>query len=89
MGCNFMWYDAEQTLCGKGLFFDTAFVNKRIDPEQFMRITEKNGADHILFGTDSPWDNQKEDLDFIKNLPLSEGDRKLILGENAVKLLGL
>jgi len=89
MGANFMWYDAEQTICGKGLYFDTAFVNKRIETQQFIRLMEKNGPEKILFGTDSPWDNQKEDLDYIKNLPINEGDRKMILGENAAKLLGL
>lgn len=89
MGANFMWYDAEQTLCGKGLFFDTAFVNKRIETDQMIRLIEKNGPETILFGSDSPWNSQSEDLQFIKNLPLSEGDKKMILGDNAVKLLGL
>ena len=52
-----------------------------------MQSVKIFGAEKILFGTDSPWSSQKESIEFIKNLPLTEVDKNKILGENAAKLL--
>ena len=54
--------------------------------EQFTRYLNKFGADHILFGSDSPWDDPAKPLNFIRNLPINEADKKLILGENAARI---
>ena len=89
MGSNSLWKDCEEFLCGLGVYFDTAFVNGHISPEQFVRLVKKNGAGRILFATDSPWDDQKKALDFVRNLPLSESEKDMILSENALKLLGI
>lgn len=88
LGGNSLWYDVENMLCGLGVYFDTSFINTRITAEQFVRIIEKNGADKILFATDSPWDDVRADIDFVKSLPIGEEEKRKILGENAVKLLG-
>jgi len=55
--------------------------------EQFLRLASLFGADHILFGTDSPWGDQAESLQKIRALPLTEADKSAILGGNAEKLL--
>ena len=57
--------------------------------EEFMKLVKTFGAEKILFGTDSPWSSQKESIDFIKNLPLSDVEKNKILGDNAEKLLTL
>ena len=57
--------------------------------EQFLRLIQRFGADHVLFGTDSPWSDQAAYLQQITALPLSEEDRKAILGGNAARLLGI
>ena len=89
MGGNALWYDVENTLCGKGLYFDTAFVHGRISQEQLLRLILLNGADKILFATDSPWNSQKDDVEFYKNLPLPQNQKDLIFYENARRLLEL
>ena len=49
------------------------------------------GADHIVMGTDYPYDMAEPDpvghVNSVKNL--SDSDRDLITGGNALRLLGL
>jgi predicted TIM-barrel fold metal-dependent hydrolase len=55
--------------------------------ERFMR---KHPVERILFGSDSPWTDQSEELSFLMQLPfLSEGEKEKITGKNAAELLGL
>jgi predicted TIM-barrel fold metal-dependent hydrolase len=45
------------------------------------------GSSHMLFGTDYPWGDTQKIIDNIKALKISEEEKKMILGENALKLL--
>ncbi|WP_410574803.1 amidohydrolase family protein [Amycolatopsis sp. cmx-4-61] len=47
------------------------------------------GADHILFGTDYPFEEMSTATDFLRTTPLSEADRAKIAHGNAERLLGL
>lgn len=57
--------------------------------EQFMRMVRKFGAHRVLFGTDSPWDDQEAALKRLRALPLEPQELEAILGGNAKKLLNL
>lgn len=89
MGGSRMWDDVEEYLVGKDVYFDTGVVLNRMPREQFLRIVKDHGADRILFATDSPWAEQKEYIDIMRDMPLSEEEREKILGGNAQKLLQL
>ena len=56
--------------------------------EKFRAMVKKNGADHILFASDSPWCDQKECYEMIDSC-LDEADKKAVFSENALKLLGM
>ena len=104
MGGWEQWKDVKKYLCGKNVYFDTSFccldfsysdtaeeeikmpVLKTTD---FVELIKSHGADKILFGTDSPWADQKPQAEFIKSLPLSEDEKSRILYKNAKKLLGI
>ena len=60
-----------------------------IETESFMKILKKHGSDKILFATDSPWSDAKAGVEYIQNLPISEEEKKQLLGKNAKKLLGI
>ncbi|MBQ7704535.1 MAG: amidohydrolase family protein [Selenomonadaceae bacterium] len=99
------WDEVAEVLAGTNIFMDTAFSTgtiparsdfvwraedlKLLSVEGFMKLYKIFGADKILFGTDSPWSSPKTSIDFIKNLPISDVEKKKILGGNAEKLLTL
>ncbi|MCM1569013.1 MAG: amidohydrolase family protein [Roseburia sp.] len=101
-GC---WDEVESDLAGALVYLDTAFAigpvtaepaagrppvrNFNLTEEQFLRIIRKHGTDKILFATDSPWENQKDYLNRIRQMSLTEEEQKQILGDNAAKLLRL
>jgi aminocarboxymuconate-semialdehyde decarboxylase len=66
-------------------FFDTI----TFDPDMLRHLVDKYGADHVLLGTDYPYDMGEEDpvglIESVKRLPRAEKD--LIMGGNAAKLL--
>ena len=79
----------------KNVYLDTSSCIKKLNHnasltiEKFKKMVNIHGADHILFGSDSPWDDQKDAVDLIKECGFSEKDTDAILGKNAVTLLNL
>jgi aminocarboxymuconate-semialdehyde decarboxylase len=68
-------------------YFDTMVF----EPDQIGFLVDKYGADHVLLGTDYPYDMGEEDplglLDRVE--VLDDADRDLIAGGNAARLLSL
>lgn len=89
MGGYRRWDEVEEYLVGEPVWFDTAAVLGEIPDQQFIRIVQNQGADRILFATDSPWAGQKEFVQYIKELPLTEEEQDRIFRFNALELLGL
>lgn len=89
MGGNELWDDVEDYLVGQDVYFDTGVVLDRMPEEQFVRIVRNHGADKILFATDSPWGGQKEFVEILSNMPLTEEEKEMIFSKNACKLLNL
>lgn len=99
------WDEVPQYLKGTGVYLDTAFSQGDFQPlddgywgqddqhmlsdSGMMKIIRDFGTDHILFGSDSPWSGQKASLALIRQLPLSEKEKKDILYGNAQKLFQL
>ena len=69
------------------VYVDTANSNVH----SHLANIELMGADHLLFGTDSP--PLATPLDdatgMVRELPISDADKQAILGENARRLFGL
>lgn len=104
MGAWRQWKEAADLLSGSGLYIDTSFSIgkmtqdtpyysenelKLLSLDEATEIISAFGADKVLFGTDSPWSDQKSALDDISKLNISEASKELILYKNAVKLLGI
>ena len=62
---------------------------KRLDESGFVQLIHAFGADHTLFGTDSPWSDQKEAVAEIARLSLDETEKQMIYSGTAKKLLGI
>lgn len=83
------WDEVENKLVGSHLIFDTSFCEGFIDPAQMQRIIHAHGPDHIVMGSDSPWDSQSAAIATVRKLGLDDAAERGILGENAARLLGL
>ena len=76
----------------RGLYLDTAFslhtgCNTFLTPEAFCRIVRQMGVDRVLFGTDSPWNDQAADIARLRQSGLRQEEATQILETNAAKLL--
>ncbi|MGQ9632091.1 MAG: amidohydrolase family protein [bacterium] len=84
-----MWEEVEAHLVGKPIYLDISYVFGHLDTPSIMRIIEGHGADRTLFGTDFPFADPKKEIETLKRLPLNDGDKEKILGENGRALLAL
>lgn len=90
MGNNEHYEETLQKLCGRNVYFDTSYSFVNMPEETFLKIVRTHGVDKILFGTDTPWTDQKNGVEKLRKLTaLSEEEKKLIFSQNAIELLGL
>jgi predicted TIM-barrel fold metal-dependent hydrolase len=81
------WTAVRQELCGKNVFIETSFIHE-VEPPLRDDILSAHDRQRFLFGTDSPWSDQKAQVQFIKNLPaIDDGFKDGILFGNAGLLL--
>ncbi len=89
MGGYHMWDEVNKYLIGTDIYLDTSFAISEIGIEQSVSMILKHGVNKIIFGSDSPWKSQKDELALIQSLPLNEDDILSITGRNAAELLSL
>lgn len=99
------WERVADCLAGTSALIDTAFSLGKITPlepdyykeeelqmleeEAFCRLVHAFGSERVVFGTDSPWDDQAAALQAIEALPLTAEEKENILGGNAQRILKL
>ena len=98
------WERVADALADSGVYLDTSFSlgeipavdgfyspegKKLLEVEEFCALVRAFGAERILFGTDSPWTDQRESLEALRALPLTPSEQSAILGGNAQRLLGM
>ncbi len=79
--------DTERYLVGTPLIFDTSYVSKIMDMDQYKRIIINHGVDKIIFGSDTPWQDPMEALDALKSCNLDQESYDKITYKNALNLL--
>ena len=99
------WERVAENLADTGCYLDTAISLGQIaalpdghyapddlpllSEEDFVSLVRTFGSQRILFGTDSPWADQKEEIRKISTLPLTEEVLGNIFSHNAHRLLKL
>ncbi len=98
------WERVADNLCDTGCYLDTAISLGSIVPiddhyapgdlpllseADFVNLVRAFGSDRILFGTDSPWADQAEEIRKITSLPLTTDELENILSRNATRLLDI
>lgn len=89
MGGILMTDDVERYLVGKNVYFDTSIMAHEIESGRLTKLIRRHGAEHILFGSDCPWENPRRTADVIQSLDLTDEERHLIFHQNAERLLSL
>ncbi len=70
-------------------YFDTAATGLLYTPDIYATVSRLVGPDRILFGSDYPLVSQERTLREVRDAPIGEDARRLVLGENARRLLRL
>lgn len=90
MGGWSVWDEAAKQLSGMPNFYvDTCSTFAFIKPEKAKALIRHYGADRVLFGTDYPMWNYKQELEYFFSLGLDENEIRSILSINAKKLFNL
>ncbi len=84
-----LWDEVEEMLIGKKIYMEISFALQYLHKEQAIRMLTRHRAEYLLFGSDSPWDDQADCIARLKTLQLDPKLVTAILGENAQELLAL
>jgi len=77
----------------KNLYLDTSNAAHTLSEKDFLHLLKTHGPEHIIFGTDWPWFDHKEELDIIGRLldlaGYDRGEKELVFYRNIAGLLGI
>jgi len=89
LGGHLQTEEVLEDLAGSSVYVDTSMGFKFYGKDNFLKMVKLHGADKILFASDSPWSCAKDEMDNIRSLPISDEEKELILGKNAMRILNL
>jgi hypothetical protein len=74
--------------CGN-VYTETSITMTEIDDDRFIKVISKFDENRVLFGSDSPWSDQKEMLERTLRLRIPDSRKEKMLFLNARALLGV
>lgn len=89
MGGRMYYDDVIRLLSDRNVYYDLSYILAETDRDTVLKAIRSHGAHRILFGTDSPWRSQAEDIRRTEQLGLTDREAELVFGENAARILGL
>lgn len=84
-----MWDDVDNYLAGlENVYFDTAMASTMgLSLALARRIISRHDTDHIMLGSDCPWEDPAVSAAWVKGLGLGDALTEKILGGNAASLI--
>jgi uncharacterized protein len=84
------WDKVLEILGGCQCYFDIAFVLEEMKKSQHGKTLFSQNEDYFIFGSDSPWRDQKQYVDFIQNSDtLTKVQKQKLFFKNVQRLLNL
>ena len=84
-----MWDAVEECLVGRDMTIDTSYTLGFIEDKRVLKIIRDHGVENVLYGSDSPWQDQKLEVEKLSALGLTDDELEMIFSANAKRLLGL
>lgn len=81
------WDEVEKHIVGRKIFMEISYSLDILDREKAKRIILDHPKEYVLFGTDSPWTDQRNTLKLLRDLDLGTDIENRILRDNALDLL--
>ncbi|MFW6145907.1 MAG: amidohydrolase family protein [Planctomycetota bacterium] len=82
------WRRVREFLAPRKLWIGTSYSLDWMSREDAVDLIRTLGVDRLLFGTDSPWADQREEIARMKALGLTDAEYDAIFSGNAERLLG-
>ncbi len=70
------------------VFFDLAYLNGLVQPDDLVKIIRDKGPDRVIYGSDAPWRDPVAFRAWFEDLPLTSGEREQIAAATLLELLG-
>lgn len=83
------WDRVEKLVNCNNVYTETSMTLSEVSDEEFIRLIGRFGEDRVLFGSDSPWTDQKEMLERTQRLTIPDRVKEKLLYKNAAALLRL
>lgn len=83
-----MWDRGAELFAHSGVYTDCSSSLYAMSPEHAAELIRKIGTDRVMWGTDYPMWNAREEIERFNKLPLTDEEREDILSRNALTLLG-
>jgi len=84
-----MWDDVDRHLVGRNLYLESSYTLAFLAADRFVDMARRHGIDRVMFGTDSPWADQGEEIRLMEKTGLSDAELDAVFHDNAARLLGL
>lgn len=82
------WERGAELFANENVYADCSSSLYALPPQIAAQLIRKIGVEKVMWGTDYPMWSAKEELARLDALPLSAREKELILGKNALRLLG-
>lgn len=88
LGGWYDWDEVERHLLGKPIYMDISFTLGHLAERDVVRMLRAHPVEYLLFGTDSPWQDQRAACESVRALGLGEDFEERLFRANAARLLG-
>jgi predicted TIM-barrel fold metal-dependent hydrolase len=82
------WDEVQRHILGKPIYMEISFSLEMLPPDRARFLIENHPPEYLLFGTDSPWQDQAAALALVRGLKIEPAREKALLEGNAARLLG-
>ncbi len=87
LGAWQQWDEVGEYLLGRNIYMEISFGLEDFGLSASREMLMRHPQDYLLFGTDSPWNDQSQTLALLEGLELPPERLARILSENAARLL--